>query len=475
MPEGQNNLNPSFKLKNVLAVDNDAIMLKFLTRILEKAGLHVMTAKDGISAIDILESYTPDLFIVDLVMPNIDGRALCRIIRSKEAFKTTPIVIASAIAAEDSIDTIGLGANVCIAKVAFAEMEIMINRFLNEPQLLWDSTLGNRVLGVDDLSPRNITNELLNINHHYRIMLDSISNGIIEFDQNQRIIYANTAALDIFSMPPEKMLGCHVSQLFQAEDDERLSSLIKSIQTKGYFSDQHIKVSLDKCILNVCLVPSDINQNTHVIIMEDITVRETAQKELLEANNKLEVLARIDGLTEVSNRRHFDELLHKEWGRLRREKGELTLLLCDVDYFKNYNDTYGHLMGDTCLTNIAQAINAILQRPSDIVARYGGDEFVILLPNTNLDGAVHMAEEIRDCICQLKILHENSPVNSQVTLTIGIGSGFPHDNLPEDRFIWLADKALYEAKANGRNCTISKMWPINDRNMMFQSSQNALC
>ena len=474
MPEEHGTLQSPSKLRNVLAVDNDAIMLKFLTRILKKAGLHVMTATDGITAIDILESYTPDLFIVDLVMPNIDGRALCRIIRSKEAFKSTPIVIASAIAAEESIDTVGLGANVCIAKVAFAEMEIMINRFLNDPQLLWDSKLGNRVLGVDDLAPRNITSELLNINHHFRIMLDSISNGIIEFDQNQRIIYANLAALDIFSMPPEKMLGYHVTQLFQAEDDERLFSLIKSCTTEGSLSDRHIKVSLDKCILNVCVVPSDFSQNTHMIIMEDITVSETAQKELLEANNKLEVLARIDGLTEVSNRRHFDELLHKEWGRLRREKGQLTLLLCDVDYFKNYNDTYGHLMGDKCLSGIAQAINAILQRPSDIVARYGGDEFVILLPNTDLDGAAHIAEEIRDCICQLKILHERSPVNSQITLTMGIGSGFPHDNLPEDRFIWLADKALYEAKANGRNCTVSKMWPTHDRNMTFQNSQTVL-
>lgn len=163
-----------------------------------------------------------------------------------------------------------------------------------------------------------------------------------------------------------------------------------------------------------------------------------------------------------------------EWGRLRREKGQLTLLLCDVDYFKNYNDTYGHLMGDKCLSGIAQAINAILQRPSDIVARYGGDEFVILLPNTNLDGAAHIAEEIRDCIRQLKILHQSSPMNSQITLTMGIGSGFPHDNLPEDRFIWLADKALYEAKANGRNCSVSKMWPTNDRNMIFQNSQTAL-
>lgn len=446
------------QLKNVLAVDNDAIMLKFLSRILEKAGLHVVTAKDGVTAIDILESYTPDLFFIDLVMPNIDGRELCRIIRSKKTFKTSPIVIVSAIAAEESIDTVELGANVCIAKVAFIKMEKMINKLLHNPQLLWDPTLGNRVLGVDDLSPRNITNELLTVNRHYRFMIDSISSGIIEFDQNRRVIYANPAALRIFSMPPEVMLGSHVDQLFNTETDEPIFSLIHSSKPEGVLADHHVKISIGRCILDVCVAPSDHSQDTHVIIMEDITLRETTQEKLIEANNKLEILARVDSLTEVFNRRHFDESLHQEWGRLKREKGGLSLILCDVDYFKSYNDTYGHLEGDQCLRNIAQAINSTIQRPSDIVARYGGDEFVVLLPNTILEGAQHLAEQIRNLVCQLQIRHDKSPIENHVTITIGAGSGFPDDTFPEDKFIWLADKALYEAKVKGRNCIVGKMF-----------------
>jgi CheY-like chemotaxis protein len=209
MPNTHSGTNTAIQLKKVLAVDNDPIMLKFLSRILEKAGLQVVTAGDGVTAIDTLENYTPDLFLIDLVMPNIDGQALCRIIRSKKEFKTTPIVIISAIAAEEEIDTVKLGANICIAKVAFAEMEVIINKFLDTPQLLWDTKLSNRVLGVKDLSPRNITNELLTINSHFRIMLDGISNGILEIDQNKRIIYANPAALRFFSMHPRD----HVRQL----------------------------------------------------------------------------------------------------------------------------------------------------------------------------------------------------------------------------------------------------------------------
>jgi diguanylate cyclase (GGDEF)-like protein/PAS domain S-box-containing protein len=464
MPNTHSDIKSTVQLRKVLAVDNDPIMLKFLTRILEKAGLKVVTAGDGVTAIDTLETYTPDLFLIDLIMPNIDGRALCRIIRSKKEFKTTPIVIISAIAAEESINTVKLGANICIAKVAFAEMEVIINKFLNAPQLLWDPTLGNRVLGVEDLSPRNITNELLTINRHFRIMLDSISNGIIEIDQNKRIIYANPSALRFFSMPAETLLGNYVSRIFQSDTDESFLSLINASASKGDPISRHIRMTARNRLLDVSVVPSNHDRNTQVIVMEDITLREKAQKDLLEANNKLEILSRIDGLTNVYNRRHFDEVLHHEWGRLKRENGELALLLCDVDYFKDFNDTYGHLEGDQCLKDIARTIDSTLQRPSDMTARYGGDEFVIILPNTKLEGAMHLAENVRDNVSRLQIRHEKSPVADHVTVTIGVSSGFPDDALPEDKFIWLADKGLYEAKMKGRNCYIGNVFSLDNTN-----------
>jgi diguanylate cyclase (GGDEF)-like protein/PAS domain S-box-containing protein len=459
MTNSQGDTKTPHKIKNVLAVDNDAIMLKFLSRILEKAGLHVVTAVDGVTAIDILESYTPDLFFIDLVMPNIDGRSLCRIIRSQEAFKTTPIVIISAIAAEESIDTVSLGANVCIAKVAYADMETIITRFLDDTSLLWEPSLGNRVLGADALAPRNITNELLTINRHYRIMLDSISNGIIELDQNNRIIYANPAALSFFSMTAETMLGKNISQLFPLTSEDPLYSMIHPPDTAEKSHQQSFQMTIQESILNISVVASGASRETQVIVMEDITQRENSKQKLIEANEKLEVLARVDGLTSVSNRRHFDDLLPQEWGRMRREKGELALLICDVDYFKLYNDTYGHLEGDSCLRLVAQSIDNSLQRPSDIVARYGGDEFVVLLPNTNLDGALHLAAEIHAQVDQLKIKHQQSPISDWVTVTIGACSGFPDESLPEYKFIWLADKALYEAKLKGRNRAEGKAWP----------------
>jgi diguanylate cyclase (GGDEF)-like protein/PAS domain S-box-containing protein len=457
MSDSHDDSNTAFQLRTVLAVDNDPIMLKFLSRILEKAGLQVVTAGDGVTAIDILETLTPDLFIIDLVMPNIDGRDLSRIIRSKPEFKTTPIVIISAVAAEEAINTVALGANICIAKVAFADMEVIINNFIENPRLLWDPTLSNRVLGLKDISPRNITNELLTINKHFRIMLDSISNGIIEIDKNKRIIYANPSALRFFSIPAETMLGSYVSRIFQTDSDESFLSFIGSAASGGGSAGRHFRISVRSRIFDVSVVPFNHGQDTQVIVMEDITDREKVEKKLLEANNKLEVLARVDGLTNVYNRRHFDEMLHKEWGRLRREKSELALLLCDIDYFKDFNDTYGHLEGDRCLKEVAQEINDALRRPSDMAARYGGDEFVIILPVTMLEGALHLAEEIRARVNQLRIRHGKSPVAGHVTVTIGASSGIPDDALTEDKFIWMADKSLYEAKMKGRNCCVGKM------------------
>ncbi len=446
-------------LRSALVVDNDPIILKFLSNILDKAGMQVETANDGVTALDLLETYKPDLIFIDLVMPNIDGQTLCRIIRSRHEFKKTPIVIISAIAAEEAADMVKLGANICIAKVGFAEMAVMIKKILDDPHLLSDPNLSNRVLGVSDLAPRGITSELLAINRNSRIMLDSISNGIITINENNRIIYANPSALDFFSMTTEMMLGKHLSRLFPGTTNELVFSLIEEISATVGASRRNITIPVNNRILDLCIVQTHAGTHNKVAIMEDITVRENARKELVQANNKLQIQAMVDGLTNVSNRRHFDELLHREWGRMRRGKRQLSLMLCDVDHFKDYNDNYGHLEGDQCLRDIAETIKANLQRPSDNVARYGGDEFVVLLPGTTLKGACQLAEQIRKRINQLQIKHEASPVAGYVTITIGVGSGFPNDSVPEDKFIWLADKALYEAKTKGRNCIMGQKWP----------------
>lgn len=177
-------------------------------------------------------------------------------------------------------------------------------------------------------------------------------------------------------------------------------------------------------------------------------------RELEQANQKLLHLATIDSLTQVSNRRSFDEYLSREWQRMAREFSPISLILCDVDFFKNYNDTYGHPGGDACLKAVARAISESVKRPADLVARYGGEEFAIILPNTEAIGASHIAQKIHSKVKDLKIVHANSRVSEYVTVSIGIASLFPTSESITDTLIAAADRALYQAKAHGRNCVI---------------------
>jgi len=129
-----------------------------------------------------------------------------------------------------------------------------------------------------------------------------------------------------------------------------------------------------------------------------------------------------------------------------------------VDHFKDFNDNYGHLWGDQCLRDVAQLIKAALRRPSDQAARYGGDEFAAVLPNTTLEGATHLAKEIQRKVAQLAIRHGFSSVSDLVTLTIGSGCGSPHTGVSARELVSLADRALYAAKQQGRNCAVAKAW-----------------
>jgi diguanylate cyclase (GGDEF)-like protein len=178
---------------------------------------------------------------------------------------------------------------------------------------------------------------------------------------------------------------------------------------------------------------------------------EHTNQKLEEVNQTLQRLASVDGLTQVANRRSFDEALVQEWQRLSRERGALSLILVDIDYFKRYNDTYGHLAGDKCLKQVAQTINRAVHRPADLVARYGGEEFVVLLPGTTLAGANQVAEAIRAAVKKLNLPHSSSPLGEKITLSLGIASLDPSQHNSPMTLIKSADKALYLAKESGRD------------------------
>jgi len=193
----------------------------------------------------------------------------------------------------------------------------------------------------------------------------------------------------------------------------------------------------------------------HLAVLRQRVRRIIQQSQLYQkleiANRELQRLASLDGLTGVANRRRFDEYLDVEWRRLAREKLPLSLILCDIDFFKKYNDTYGHQAGDACLRRVADALRFCARRSVDLVARYGGEEFAVILPNTTDVGASLVAEEIRTVVNALEIAHAQSAVSEHVTLSLGVACMQPTVNAPPSILIAVADAALYKAKAAGRN------------------------
>ena len=189
----------------------------------------------------------------------------------------------------------------------------------------------------------------------------------------------------------------------------------------------------------------------HPVVMK---ARLGKQLEMTRSRKVLENMARIDCLTKIPNRRQFDLSLQSEWQRCQRSGAPLSLLMIDIDFFKNFNDHYGHDRGDDCLRGVADLLTAALQRPDDMLARYGGEEFAVILAATDNDGAAFMAERCRAQVAHARIPHRFSGAGDTVTVSVGHGTIYPADDIPPEQLIKIADQALYEAKAMGRNRAI---------------------
>jgi diguanylate cyclase (GGDEF)-like protein len=182
------------------------------------------------------------------------------------------------------------------------------------------------------------------------------------------------------------------------------------------------------------------------------------EAQLREANRRAEALARQlrqlsaeDGLTGIANRRHFDQVFLREWLRALRGSYPLSLVLLDLDFFKPFNDTYGHRAGDECLRQVTEVLRGYCRRPGDLAARYGGEEFVVVLPGTGRGDARELAARIVEAVEALKVPHESSAASSVVTISAGVATLVPDRNMSPKHLIEMADAALYRAKGEGRN------------------------
>lgn len=175
-----------------------------------------------------------------------------------------------------------------------------------------------------------------------------------------------------------------------------------------------------------------------------------AEDQVKETNKKLLKMAMFDELTGLANRRNFDDTLEREYKLAKRKKNPLSVIICDIDFFKIYNDSYGHQKGDECLAIVAKAIGSVPSRPTDLACRYGGEEFTLVLPNTDLTGGSQVAERLRLAVWNTNIPHEGSKIETRVTLSVGL-STYNGQFKSEDAITKAADEALYRAKEKGRN------------------------
>jgi len=324
---------------------------------------------------------------------------------------------------------------------------------------------------------RNTEKELLRNEEKYRTIFESTGTAIIVSDEQTTILTVNSEFEKLSGYSKKEIEGKKSWTEFVARDHlEKLKNYhrLRRIDPGAapryhefHFTDRYGHVR--HVFASAAMIPGTEKGTASLL---DITEHKQAERELQkakevaeaaklkleetnqqleEANKALQQLTIIDGLTGIANRRHFDQVLDKEWRRALREQKSLSLILSDIDFFKNYNDYYGHLEGDDCLKQVAKLLRDTARRPGDLVARYGGEEFAIVLPDTISENASKLAEKIRRDILSLRIPHNRSLISRYVTLSLGIASAIPASNLTPKSLIEAADRSLYKAKNEGRN------------------------
>lgn len=288
----------------------------------------------------------------------------------------------------------------------------------------------------------------------YRTIYLQAAEGILLIDFRGFVVECNPQILQLLGYRENDLIGHNIFS-FMNQDDLKTSppQLDKLKAGEVIFIERRLR-SVSGTYILFEQSGKKIGDDLIILLYRDITERKIAEIALERANQALDKLAHVDGLTHIANRRKFDQALETEWKRMRRDNTTLGVILGDIDFFKQFNDIYGHQAGDDCLKNVAMALEGIVHRPADLVSRYGGEEFVVLLPDTGVEGSVRIAEKMRHGIEMLKIVHGGSGVQSVVTMSFGVSVGSDHEFGSPSEFVAAADEALYKAKKQGRNCVV---------------------
>jgi diguanylate cyclase (GGDEF)-like protein/PAS domain S-box-containing protein len=286
----------------------------------------------------------------------------------------------------------------------------------------------------------------------YRLLAENTNDMIVRADTSARRRYVSPAALELLGYTPEELVGRNRREHVHPDDAEGLNDRLTLLergavdQIRSVHRLRHKSGAWIWVESNYRLLRTSSGEPAEVIS----TTRDVSDRIRLE--EQLREQATTDGLTGLSNRRSFEECLDREWRRTERTEQPLAIVLLDVDYFKKYNDTFGHHRGDECLRKIAEVLRDG-RRASDVVARIGGEEFCLVLPEADWNGALAVAEAIRSKVEALRIEHPGNP-HGVVTVSIGVAASRPRLIGSAIELLQAADKALYRAKALGRNCSV---------------------
>lgn len=475
-------------LSRILIVDDDPLVLQGLANWLAlEPGFQISVAMGGRSALEQLDRHCPpDLILLDILMPDLTGYEVLTHLRQIWSARELPILLLSdRTSPEDIVAGFAAGATDYLTKpITATELIARTRAHLKIRQL-------------------ELENQRVTANHERQIatFLDALPVGVAVYQADGTLMYVNSLGRQLLQPSPghSHLADLPLSQrLYQAstdrpfldaelpyqlclrgetvvtEDaeldrgDHRIPCEIRSMPiadengTLAYavvtFQDITQRKKTAKILANYSRsLETEVATRTAALIHTNqqlqiqITERQRAEQALKVANQELLRLAQLDGLTQVANRRGFDDHLAREWARLMRSGHPLSLLLLDVDCFKAYNDHYGHPSGDACLIKIAQVIAGFARRPGDLVARYGGEEFALILPDTPLEGAVAVAAEIRAQVHTQQLPHARSLVTPIVTVSIGVACVIPSAQWTIAHLISVADQALYSAKQSGRD------------------------
>lgn len=447
-------VEPIITQGNILLVDDLPENLQLLSELLIQLGYSIRSVTSGRMALKTLKVKQPDLILLDIKMPEMDGYQVCTAIKADTELRDIPIIFISALDdAFDKVKAFNCGGVDYITKPF--QIEEVVARLENQLTIQRQKSVLQ-----EEVRRRQEAEEVL---YQSRALLSSVLNtaldGIAAMQavrdpqtgeiEDFRCLVVNPVIAKVFKQSREDLIGKLIFRKFISRINPKFFGRIVEVVETGapIESDFYYPIAESSWYHFVAVKLGD----GFAITVRDITARKKMELELQRVNRELQLLAHLDGLTKIANRRSFDEFLASEWRRLCRSPHAISLLLLDVDYFKAYNDCYGHQQGDECLIKIAKALQTTVSRPADLVARYGGEEFVVVLPDTDIEGAITVALAIRSAIEALAISHQHSGVSDWVTVSIGISCLLPSQELSPEHLIDKADKALYQAKQQGRN------------------------